>query len=92
MTSAHSHIKRPTRAEPGWDGPVQYRAGQGRVAPLCWGVGESRLWFCCFVSAGATGAALMSCEVISQCVRVFGTCPAPSQAAVPFLVPVTACL
>lgn len=39
MTSAHSHMKRPTGAEPGRDGPAQGRAGQGRVGPLCWGCG-----------------------------------------------------
>lgn len=34
MTSAHSHMKRPTGAEPGRDGPAQGRAGQGGTALL----------------------------------------------------------
>lgn len=44
MTSAHSHMKRPTVAEPGRDGLIPGRDGQDRVGPLCWGVGERRDW------------------------------------------------
>lgn len=34
MTSAHSHMKGPTGAEPRWDGVVQGRAGQDGTAVL----------------------------------------------------------
>ena len=37
MTSAHSHMKRPTGAEPGRAGPVRGRAGRDRSAGVCGG-------------------------------------------------------
>lgn len=44
MNSAHSHMKRPTGAEPGQDGPIQGRAGQGRAGWDRSTVGERRDW------------------------------------------------
>lgn len=88
MTSAHSHMKRPTTRL------GQACTGQGMMGRLCWGVGEHRDW-------GTAGwsvtkhcvSALTDVMWVSKWrVRVLKERFAPSWTAAQPLVPVTACL
>lgn len=47
MTSAHSHMKRPTGAEPGRDGPIPGRAGWDRSAGVWVSAGTGRCRVIC---------------------------------------------
>lgn len=77
--SAHSHMKRPTGAEPGQDGPTQGRAGWDRSAGVwvsleTWAL-QGNLWAATRSHPGALHwrlPSLMSCEQISDARGVLG--------------------